>query len=104
MGNEPEPSKEASFDLPQLIGARAPRGSFLYFDPAAGNTPHSRESIFILSNQKSKVALLLSGSGTSLENLSERIDDGTSPAETGFVISSKPVVSSPGKTELWHDR
>ena len=37
-----------------------------------------------------RIAVLLSGSGTSLENLCERIDDGSLPAEVVVVIASKP--------------
>ncbi|MGH0029777.1 MAG: phosphoribosylglycinamide formyltransferase [Myxococcota bacterium] len=36
-----------------------------------------------------RVAVLLSGSGTSLENLCERIDDGSVPAEVVVVLASK---------------
>ncbi len=45
-----------------------------------------------MTDQKLRVAVLLSGSGTSLENLFERIDDGTLPAEICVVLSSKPDV------------
>jgi len=36
-----------------------------------------------------RIGVLLSGSGTSLENLLERIDDGTVPAEVVVVVASK---------------
>jgi formyltetrahydrofolate-dependent phosphoribosylglycinamide formyltransferase len=39
--------------------------------------------------QRLRVAVLLSGEGTSLENLCERIDAGALPAEIGLVIASK---------------
>jgi formyltetrahydrofolate-dependent phosphoribosylglycinamide formyltransferase len=41
------------------------------------------------ATRKLRVAVLLSGEGTSLENLCERIDDGSVPAEVVLVISSK---------------
>lgn len=37
-----------------------------------------------------RIAVLLSGAGTSLENLCEQIDAGRVPAEVALVISSKP--------------
>jgi phosphoribosylglycinamide formyltransferase-1 len=43
-------------------------------------------------DRKLRVAVLLSGSGTSLENLCERIDSGAVPAEVTLVLSSKEGV------------
>ena len=37
-----------------------------------------------------RIAVLLSGEGTSLENLCERIDEGSVPARVVAVLSSKP--------------
>ena len=46
-----------------------------------------------------RVAVLLSGEGTSLENLFERIEDGTVPAEVAVVISSKTGVGGIARAE-----
>lgn len=46
-----------------------------------------------------RIAVLLSGEGTSLENLLARIDDGTVPAEVVLVISSKPKAGGLARAE-----
>jgi formyltetrahydrofolate-dependent phosphoribosylglycinamide formyltransferase len=42
------------------------------------------------SDSPLRIAVLLSGNGTSLENLLEHIDSGEVPGEVGVVVSSKP--------------
>jgi len=46
-----------------------------------------------------RVAVLLSGEGTSLENLFEQIEAGTVPAEVAVVVSSKPGAGGLARAE-----
>ena len=51
------------------------------------------------SPRKLRVAVLLSGEGTSLENLCERIDEGGVPAEVVTVISSREAAGGLARAE-----
>src|SRR5208283_4477606 len=49
-----------------------------------------------------RIAVLLSGEGTSLENLCERIDEGSVPARVVAVLSSKPEAGGLARAPARH--